>query len=425
MKPSEDMRQGASPVLLPVTKPQPKAAGDTVRGPRSPFKIVDLYLFGQVVQATIRGLGWFCGLLVAVTVITAVRKLVDSSLVVSSMALWIVYQIPRIMLFTLPMSVLFGTVQTFIDLSAHGEATALFAGGMSLRRMLVAPLAWGAILAVTSFILQERIMPACEQQKQDIAARSMATAKVQEHFRYEDPPAGRGPLKRIIQAASFDPKNGTLIKPRIQEFDADHRLSIEITADRAVWNFKSGEWDFFVVKGVAPNHQGKPGEDSFRTIDQPYVHYKEIDPDKLSAATMTLQQHLEHGDFEMASFTDLYQYRESMQQQIQAGKATTGAMPPQQFVNAITFGMHDKIATPLVCLALVLIGVPLGLRPQRSASSGVAMGLSLVVLLGYYIVYVWTQTVGGAGASNPMVMAYVALIVTTLTGCGLVWWKEK
>jgi lipopolysaccharide export LptBFGC system permease protein LptF len=73
------------------------------------------------------------------------------SLPMSTLFEFMWYQIPRIVQYALPMSVLFGTVQTFSDLSARGEMTALWAGGMSLKRMLRAPLLWGCILAAFVF----------------------------------------------------------------------------------------------------------------------------------------------------------------------------------------------------------------------------------------------------------------------------------
>ncbi|MBV9863790.1 MAG: LptF/LptG family permease [Abitibacteriaceae bacterium] len=436
MKHSEDIGPTTTPIFLPTTAPSTLQADkphvSQQRGPRFPVKIIDLYLFNHVVQATLRGLGWFAGLLVAVAVITAARKLVDNSLTLGSMAVFIAYQIPRILLFTLPMSILYGTVQAFTDLSSRGEVTATFGGGMSLRRMLVAPLTWGAMLMLVAFILQERLMPFCERQKEVAVVRSVANSKVQEHFRFEDPPSNRGPLKRLIQAESFDPKTGTLIQPRIQEHDEDQHVSKEVYAERAVWNLKTGQWDFYAGEVIYHNRtrtevQAKSDDknDFIWAATFKHLSYKAPDPHQLGSATMNMRQHLEHGDFEMASIAELMGYRELVRHEMQDSKDIAGVKSKNELIQGITFGIHDKIATPFICIALVLIGVPLGIRPQRSVGSGVAMGLSLIVLLFYYVGYILTQTWGGSGDANPMLMAYLSPVATALVGCGLVWKKDR
>ena len=86
------------------------------RAPRKslvPGKIVDAYLFGHVAEATLRGLGMFVMLLLFFAVITATRKLLDSSLSLAGAGELIIYQLPRIILFTMPMGTLYGTLHAF------------------------------------------------------------------------------------------------------------------------------------------------------------------------------------------------------------------------------------------------------------------------------------------------------------------------
>ena len=89
----------------------------------------------------------------------------------------------------------------------------------------------------------------------------------------------------------------------------------------------------------------------------------------------------------------------------------------------MTFGIHDKFATPLVCLAMMLIGAPLGIRPQRTASAGLAMGLSLGVLILYYLVWTLAMQWGKAGGEGPLVAAYLSFALTA--GVGLVMVARK
>ena len=93
-------------------------------------------------------------------------------------------------------------------------------------------------------------------------------------------------------------------------------------------------------------------------------------------------------------------------------------------IRSLTFGIHDKIATPLICIAVILIGAPLGVRPQRSGG-GFAMGLSLAALLLYYVLWSWVSQIGKAGLGNPVALAYSPLFLTLLIGAILMKLKSR
>ena len=81
-----------------------------------------------------------------------------------------------------------------------------------------------------------------------------------------------------------------------------------------------------------------------------------------------------------------------------------------------TYGIHDKFATPLVVLAMLLIGAPLGVRPQRTASAGLAMGISLMVILGYYLTWTFCTQWGKGGGNAPVLAAYLPVAALSVIG---------
>lgn len=403
---------------------KPATIGKTRRRTRLPFLIADGYLFGEVASATLRGLGWFGGLLMAFAVIAAVRRVVDNSISWAGMLEMIAYSMPRIILFTLPMSVLYGTVQAFSDLSAKGEVIALWAGGMGLPRMLRAPLIWGVLLAIMAFWVQEAMVPMAEREKKNALVRhAIQAVQVQENFKhfdyYDD-----GAIKRVTQAKRFDPKTKTLVGPSIQILKKDGSLSQELVAERAVWNIETGKWKFFKLR--TRTAAASTGD----TFDMP-GEYEELeidtdegapDPKLLGEKQATLLQNLQQRNFEMVSIGDLRDYRRELNS---ARKSATGSgvrAQQEQRILGATFGIHDKIATPLIAVALVLIGVPLGIRPQRSGG-GFAMGISLVVVLLYYVIWTWVSQIGKAGLYNPYILAYLPL--TIILGIAVIMLRKK
>lgn len=169
------------PTKHPSPLHPPQSETRKTRFPLFRLKIIDGYLLHHVVSATLQGFLWFAGLLLAVAVITSARKVVTDGLPLNLLLVLIGYEVPRIVLFTLPMSLLFATVQTFSDLSLHGELTAIQVAGASLPRLLWGPFMWAVVLTLASFALQEWAVPASEAHK-DVgllnAARSSIAALV-------------------------------------------------------------------------------------------------------------------------------------------------------------------------------------------------------------------------------------------------------
>ncbi len=395
---------------------------NAARRRHSPLKVADAYLLRQVIGATLRGLLWFAGLLFVTTLIAGIRRLVDGTL--NAAGLWhlVLSDIPRIFVFTLPMSLLFGTVQTFAELSSKGEATALQVGGMSVGRMMRAPLLWGALVGFVVFVLQERFVPQTQQTKQSIIAQSaVKSAPDKSDLRISDSGAmnAKGALKRLILVRKLSFKNGVMQQPRIQFFNDEQRIVRQIDAPRALWNATSGKWK---IAGAVITDISADGS-KVKIAPPRDIEYSMPSPGELGLRTMTLAQHLNNGDLEMASISDLRTHRAELQKtllrQDESSQITT-----RRLVDCMTYGIHDKIATGFVCLFFVMIGAPLALRPQRSGG-GFAMGISLVVLMSYYILWTCAQNLGRGGEVNPVVFGYLPLVVTATTGLVLFWKKAR
>jgi len=332
-------------------------------------------------------------------------------------------QLPRIFLFTLPMSLIYGSVQTFGELSGRGEITALSAGGLSLPRLMRAPLLWGALLAVTAFWVQEILVPGAETRKNtQVAQQVLNELGVQKNFSYRDP--SRGFLKRIVEADSFDPKSNLLIRPRLEFYRLSNGIAkMTVSAERGTWNEKTGAWKFYKVKTTI--FRGR--------ADSPFPEITESttaentnlpNPGAMNKATKSRAEHLANGDFEMVSTADLIAYRSELETERATLRAPADLQENRKLSRGAAYGIHDKIATPLVCLALILVGCPLGIRPQRS-SGGVSFGVSLIVILVYYGIWTWMAYGGKSGEADPLFAAYLPLCLTTVIGAVLLWKKSR
>jgi len=99
------------------------------------MKLVDRYIFRELVPPFFLGVLIFTFLLLMSQVLRLMELIVNKGVDVSAILLLIVYLLPSILVLTVPMSVFLATVVTFGRLSADNELTALKTGGFSLLRL--------------------------------------------------------------------------------------------------------------------------------------------------------------------------------------------------------------------------------------------------------------------------------------------------
>ena len=401
--------------------PRPQTNKPAVREP-SGLLIVDRFVGQLVVGATLGAAGWFLGILLIAVVITGLQKLVTNSLSPGELAIFVALQLPRMIVFALPMAILFGSVQAFAALSRQGEAVALGAAGVSLVRMMRAPLVWAALLTFVSFALSEWLVPPLERSKDSILVSHLATSLGKGGFRYQDPAADEDlPLQTLVQAKSFDFEKLTLNEPRVQLFDDDQKLSLQIVARSAKWT--GDKW--LLSNGVSTRFPpAKAGELSLPQTTQFETFAVELPaPEFLNRSSNSLSTRLARGDFLMISLPETWAYRRTIAAQLPMAQTEAQRARTEKLVKSATFGIHDKIAGPLICFAFALVGLPLGLHSPRSG--GGALGVSFVVLVVYYVIWTWCSTLGRPGAVNPVAMAYAPLLLISAIGSWLVWLRNR
>lgn len=404
------------------TPVSPAETTATARARLRLWPLADGYIGGGVLGATTRSIGWFAGLFLAFALLQAARSVATADTPWAIALQVLALQIPRIVLFTIPASLLYGTVSTFTEMSARGEVTAFMGGGMSLARMMRAPILLSIVLAGVAFWLQEVVVPGVELKRgeltQSAALAILKTQKFKPLVSYNKD----GTLSRIVQASGFDPQKKTLSAPTIQLFRPDGTVQVEIKAQSAAWNGARRSWVFRQGttktngKGAAASVVVPFGELALQTDVAP-------SPDSLGEGAKDARNQLDRKNYEMVSWRQLDAYRA---EQIAQSAALSGdeKRAARKTIRAETFGLHDKFAMPLVVMAMVLVGAPLGVRPQRTASAGLAMGLSLMVILGYYLMWTLCTQIGKAGSAAPVVLAYLPVTALAIIGTVLLWRKS-
>jgi lipopolysaccharide export LptBFGC system permease protein LptF len=147
-------------------------------------------------------------------------------------------------------------------------------------------------------------------------------------------------------------------------------------------------------------------------------------PPQQWSGVRTLRDMIADGQFEALSLSEL----QTELSELQTERATTNRQAhfdvprSDAQVPTLTFAIHDRLAAPLVCVALVLIGCPLGVRAPRAPSIS-PLSRALMVLLVYFAVWLSASYFGKSGASVPVPWAYLPLLL--LIGAGLTLLRRK
>jgi lipopolysaccharide export system permease protein len=77
--------------------------------------------------------------------------------------------------------------------------------------------------------------------------------------------------------------------------------------------------------------------------------------------------------------------------------------------------LNTKVATALSSVAFVLLAVPLSLRPHRSGPS-MGFGMSILVLVAYYLIAIPAQLAADGHALSPIVAAWLPDVLVGAAG---------
>jgi len=363
------------------------------------MKLVDRLLVAETSGSFCFGLAIFSALLVTGDLLSqAIKLIVDSGapvyLVIEALGL----RLPSIVVLTIPMAILLATLLSFNRLSAQQEITAMRAGGISFVRIMVPIFFLGLFASLLSLLLQEQIAPQANRASDAILVTigGKSLSRGTRGILLRDPPSGD--LKRIIFAVGYSGDRKTFERPDVLEYNQGRPVAL-VSADSAVW--EGGSWKF--TNGY------------FQTIGRPagivVDHFSEISR-QLGKSPDEVEREIQALKPENMTRRELREFLSSMQ------KSEKFEGFDRKYRQGLV-EMHNKLAVPFSCLVFALVGAPLGMQPQRSSSS-IGIGLSIMCIFLYYVIWYYSSLLGYAGRFPPMLASWSGNIVTAIVGIGLV-----
>jgi lipopolysaccharide export system permease protein len=347
-------------------------------------KIADRYIFRELIWPMLFGIAAFVSILVAGRPLMELTKLAFEGVPTSDVFKLFLLSLPALIVLTLPMSMLLSTLLGFGRLSGNSEMVAMYAGGLSLYRATVPVLFLALVITGVTIALNEKVVPWSIDTAAALRTRIEGQVKTQKEVELRLPQYNNTKLTGIIRADRFAPRTGAMENVSVTYFDTGEPTRIVFAKsatrkDDLHWILRDGWY-----------HDLKPDAKT------PTGYFQEWD--------ITIQQTLAEMRDQSKKPTEMSmaQLRRYIAVLNRQGQITE---IPQYEV-----AWWNHLAVPFAAVVFALIGVPLGIRPQR-ASGGLGLGLSIVIIFAYWVVWDYSSKIGGLGTLPPFVASWLANIM--------------
>jgi len=298
--------------------------------------------------------------------------------------------LPTVVVLTLPMSVLLSVLLTFSRLSSDSEVVALWAGGVSLWRLMRPVAALAILVTAASYTLSEGIAPRAQRRSTDIRQKALGEiGSLQRAFIISDLHEGRYNSVVFVNGG-MNAKTRELRNVTIFTDFSEVGPQVYFHAEKARW--ESGT-DWRLYSG-AMRTLGVSGS-AINRFDEWSTHPVEINrtPEEIAE---------EQRDTDELTFAELTR-------RIQRVKRVGGE------TRELEVDLYNKLAVPIASLVFALIAAPLGLRPHRGGAA-VGFGLSIGLIFAYWMVWQYSSALAKSGQIGAMAGSFLADILFLAVG---------
>jgi len=296
-----------------------------------------------------------------------------------------VYKLPAVISLTLPMALLLATILVIGRLSSDLEILALRSAGVSLFRVLVPILSVGLAISLANILFNESVVPRANYHAEILLSNLKNTnISIRENInltQYDD----QGFPLRIINVR--DVVDEQLNDITIAEYD-NGELSRIIRAETGHWD-SSGGWIFY--NGVMH---------VLITASMQDLMVIKFEKEIINFSLNLLDFATKEKSYDEMNAKELMSF---IQKEHLLGKDTS----------ELLIQYYLKFALPFACLIFTMIGAAVSFQPHRR-SSAMGMGLSIIIILGYYIIYSLGLVLGINNIVAPIIAAWTPNILVGL-----------
>lgn len=359
------------------------------------LRILDKYVLRELLYPFVFGIAAFSSIFIASTMLFKITQYITKyGASIETVARMFMYNLPEVINYTFPMSMLLAALMAFGKLSGSSEIVAMKSGGISYFRIVTPVIIVGFIVSMFSMVWAEKVVPRCKAKAAyilNVEIRHNTKPTSQEHIIIK---TFNGKNQSITYANSFDEKKGLMKGITTEEFENGKIVRIQ-TAKTGLW--ENGSWR--MRDGKIFQIDAEEGVQSSASFTEQYL------PIDLHPRQISWQQK----DPEEMTIAELKENIRVLEKQ----KQSTARQWCEIFM---------RINIPLASLFFAVIGACLGTQKQRTSSS-IGLGISIIVIFIYYAVMTLTTGLGKGGVIPPIVACTIPNILCAIIGFHLM--KQK
>ena len=362
--------------------------------------LLDRWLFGELISPLLFAVAAFTVVSLSVGVMfELVRQIVESGLPVLIAVQVLLQRLPSFLVISFPMATLMATLLAYSRLSANSELTALRSVGVTATRMIIPALVLALVMSGLTFVFNDVVVPRSNRSAEITLRRALgkaiATEKgdniVYSRFgRVEQPDgtSGKG-LLQLFYASKF--RDGTMTDVTVLDFSRVGFTQM-LVAESAEWNEREAKWEFLDGQILTLTPSGSTTSADFDRYLYP-----------LSAAPIRIAKLPK--DANNMTVAEALQAEQLLQQ---AGDIKEA--------RRLQVRIQEKFTLPMACLVFGLIGASLGAKPNNRTSRSQGFGISVVLILVYYVLSFSFSSLGVKGTLPPLLAAWSPVLISFAGG---------
>jgi lipopolysaccharide export system permease protein len=376
--------------------------------------LIDRWLLGQIIPPMIFAISAFTVISLSVGVMfDLIRKIVEFGLPLFLALKVLLFSLPSFLVLSFPMAVLLSTLLAYGKLSSNSELLALKSLGINTTRIISPAIALSIFMTGLTFYFNDNLVPASNKLAETTLragiGKSFNTEEGKENIMFSrygsrieqetnNPTKLNNYLTHIFYAAKFENKQMN----DVTVLDLS-RMGFRqvLKAKKAIFDKKNNAWIFSNGSLVSVDSNSQSTIVQFNR----YVYPFDEGPLKLAevpkdAAKMTLKQALK---------------AEKIYQQTGNLKET----------RRIQVRIQEKFTLPCACLVFGLIGSTLGSKSNIRSSKGQGFGISVILILIYYVMSFLFSSFGVKGLLSPIIATWSPILISLSGGYYLLYKSSR
>ncbi len=329
-----------------------------------------------------------------------IRKIVEIGLPLSIAIKILLLKLPSFIVISFPMAMLLSTLLAYGSLNDNSEIKAIKSIGISIYRLILPGLILSIFMSYMTFIFNNNIVPSTNKNAEIILANSLGRSFTNEKGEdiifskkgeIADPYSSykkRG-VTHLFYAWKFI--DGQMLDVTVIDFS---RLGFTqmLKAKKGIWNGDKNNWEFFEGDILTLSPNGSNTRTKFLSLLYPL-------------------------GTELTNIAQLPKDANDMN----LGEANTAMKLYQSSGNIkearrMKVRIQEKFTLPIACSVFALIGCSFGVMQKKGGGRSQSFGLSIILILIYYILSFSFSSLGVKGIINPFFAAWSPVFLSMLGG---------